>query len=224
MRCSWRILPGSTPGLRRCPCLRRGEVREHAARERRIDPQHLVRGDDRVASERASEPRHTRVRERSVLGRRDHHPEVGERTVEPRVEQLVGRLDTWPVEGEPMLRLSLMDDRRLVFLDRRPCVAFFTDHRDEQLATASAAARDVERDVSAADRHAFRRRDDPRPSLDAVESVVPHEELVGIATSAACSSPRLHPAGRREPRRCPRSPISILEREADVDQVSVRRS
>ena len=79
------------PGRRRR--LGRGQVREHAARQLRIDPQELQRGDDAVAAERRAEPGHAGVRIRAVRRGRGQHADVGGRATHPLIEALARALD-----------------------------------------------------------------------------------------------------------------------------------
>ena len=70
-----------------------GEEAQHAARERRIDPQRLERDDQRIAAERRAEPRDPRVGHRPVRGRHGQHREIGRRAADPVVHLDARRRD-----------------------------------------------------------------------------------------------------------------------------------
>src|SRR5436309_2335290 len=56
-------------------CLVCGEIRQHAARNRRIEPETLERGDDPVSPEHRAEPGYSSVRVWTVLRLGSHHME-----------------------------------------------------------------------------------------------------------------------------------------------------
>ena len=72
-----------------CGCLVCGEIRQHAARDRWIEPEALERGDDSVPPEYRAEPGYSSVGIGTVLRLRSHHVEIGQRTVHPVVKLFV---------------------------------------------------------------------------------------------------------------------------------------
>ena len=157
--------------------LRLGQEREHPAGERRVDPQALERRDEPVAPEGRAVPRDAGVRVRPLghVGR--HHVDVGERAVEPLVEERVRRrrrAAARPRRGERApgrcecgreglcgLRAGLAGDRH-VDGGARP-----------------GRHREVEAQLGTAHRARRRRRGDVRAAHDAVEAPVAEHEAVG---------------------------------------------
>jgi hypothetical protein len=73
--------------------LRRRQVFEDAARDARVDPERLERGDDAVTAERRAEPGHSRIGILAVRRRRHQHPQIGGRSAEPVIEAFAGAFD-----------------------------------------------------------------------------------------------------------------------------------
>ena len=71
-------------GLRRC------QIFENPTGDSRVDPERLQRGDDAVASERCTEPRHARIGIRPMRRIGHQHAEIGARAANPLVEALAG--------------------------------------------------------------------------------------------------------------------------------------
>ena len=69
--------------------LRVGEIGQNASRKLRINPKVFKRRDDAVSPKNRAEPWHTGVRIRALMSLSDHHVQIGGRTIEPVVEQLV---------------------------------------------------------------------------------------------------------------------------------------
>src|ERR1051326_8818800 len=72
-----------------CGCLVCGEIRQHAARDRWIEPETLERGDDPVPAEYCAEPGYSSVGIGTVMRHRSQHVEIGQRTVHPVVKLFV---------------------------------------------------------------------------------------------------------------------------------------
>jgi hypothetical protein len=70
--------------------LRVGQECKDPARDLRVRPQQLERGDQSVPSERRAEPRDAGVRIRAARRLGDHHVEIGGGPPEPPVERLAG--------------------------------------------------------------------------------------------------------------------------------------
>ena len=79
----------------RVDCFRLMESKplQHAARNPRVDPQHLQRGDDAVAAERRRVPGDSRIGIPALRRFRHQHVEVRHRLAEHLVEDVVGGLD-----------------------------------------------------------------------------------------------------------------------------------
>ena len=69
--------------------LRGGEEAEHAARQRRVDPQELERSEDAVAPEGGGVPRYAGVRIGAGTQVGGEHREIGQRALDPQVDQRV---------------------------------------------------------------------------------------------------------------------------------------
>ena len=74
---------------------------EHAARHARIEPQHLKRGNDAVASERCRIPGNAGIRIRSLRRIRHQHVEVGHRAAQNLVEEIVRGCNGRDIGGGP---------------------------------------------------------------------------------------------------------------------------
>jgi hypothetical protein len=83
---------GIALGVVRVRLVRREEP-QHAARDRRIDPERLERHDQRIAAERRAEPRDTRVRHGPLRGRNSQHREVDGGVADPGVHRVIRRRD-----------------------------------------------------------------------------------------------------------------------------------
>jgi hypothetical protein len=171
-------LPGLGVLLRRDGVgLRRGEEAKHPARERRMDREHLHRGDDAVAAERRAEPRDAGVRIGALRRVGHQHPQVGRRARDPRVERLVRRGD----RGDPAAPfLELRDarlQRRQVRGDRHARAVGLARDREVQLVLVARLEHGDEphRTFPALDRRAVERR--ARAALDPVEPDVGEQHL-----------------------------------------------
>src|SRR5215467_6385065 len=78
-----------------CGCLVCGKIRQHAARDRWIEPETLKRGDDSIPPEYRAEPGNPSVGIRSILRLRSHHVEIGQRPVHPIVKLFVIGENLW---------------------------------------------------------------------------------------------------------------------------------
>ena len=162
--------------------LRRRQEAEHAARQLRLEPEQLERGDDAVAAERRAEPGDARVRIRPGRRLGDHHLEIGERAVHPLVELGVGRADqTLPVlhlgAARPATRRSWRRCCRRAARGGVALIAHLAPDRQQQRRPSRAAA--------ARARSARATRSDP-PAAD--------------RTSAARAARRRRGRDRRAPR------------------------
>ncbi|EDO90813.1 hypothetical protein BURPSPAST_W0819 [Burkholderia pseudomallei Pasteur 52237] len=169
-------------------CLARlmlGEKAQHAARERRLQPQHLQRRDHRVAAERRREPRNARVRVRAGFERRREQAQVRERAVEPRVEKRIARVHARD-RAAPLAHRAVHVGQRLAQRaapgrDARPPrervaarVRGAHARLDRQIQRHARLRGDRQRVVGAIDgeRVGLRLEADPHAALDRVEPVV----------------------------------------------------
>ncbi len=83
-----------------------GEIEQHAARDRRVHPQGLQRGDQRVAPERGAEPGDAGIGVRPLRGVRDQHVEIRDRAARGFVEDLVGGRDGRGTRGRAAQRAT----------------------------------------------------------------------------------------------------------------------
>ncbi len=158
--------------------LRGGQVAEHAARERRVHPLKLQRGDDAVPSERRAEPWHAGVWIEAFRTLGHHHGDIRGRSVEPFVE-LVVRAGN-PALLRPQSRLCGARVFERIGVRRRHTMdlaGLAGDGHVEERRVAGVQF-DRQRQDSGADRQRRRLADDRCPPQDAVESPVTEDQMV----------------------------------------------
>ena len=82
-------------------CLMEGKPLQHAARDPRVDPQHLQRGDDSVAAEGRRIPGNPSIGISPLRRIRHQYVEVGHRLAQHLVEDVVGGFDAGGACGRP---------------------------------------------------------------------------------------------------------------------------
>ena len=113
-----------------------GEPLQHAARDARIDPQHLQRGDQSVAAERGRIPGDARIRIAALRGLGHQHVEVGHRLAQHLIEDIVRGFDAGRAGGEfshfaAMRQQPAKEWRRL--LRSRPVAGYRDEQRGDRL-------------------------------------------------------------------------------------------
>ncbi len=158
--------------------LGRGQVTEHAAREVRVNPQRLQRGNDAVAPERRAEPRHTRVRIVAVRGRARQHAQVGRRTPHPLIEPLARGFNHRVVGPRAFERLGRGAHRR--FERARGDTAAFALTANGQRQRRRRLRRQIvfEAHDTAGHRRGRLAETDRRPAILAVQTTVAEPQLL----------------------------------------------
>ena len=170
--------------------LMRGEKAQHAACQRRLDPQHLERGEQTVAAEWRREPRHAGVGVSALRRLGEQHREVGARAFQHAVEQGVGGLDRrrgGARRGERTPGYAPHDEEAPLGRGRR--LAFDTLHRQRD--RPALAGGEIELELGAAlggvgrEARRPRREREPRTARHAVERGVVEAHLVRALDACA---------------------------------------